>query len=458
MSDETTDTRTLSRTIAIVGRPNVGKSAMFNRLARRRIAIVHEESGVTRDRLVVEVDWGSESFELVDTGGIGFMDGAEQKDSISAGIRNQVEAAIEDAAVIIFVVDITAGQVPMDVEVARLLHECDRPVFLAANKADNEELDKQLTEFDPFGFDSFPVSALHARGLEELFETAIEELPDAENVTKVDPLRVAVVGRPNVGKSSYINRIIKNDRVIVSEIAGTTRDSVEVPFVIGRGEGARHYLLVDTAGIRKRTKVKDAVERFSMFRMEKSVEHADMVVLVIDAAEGPKSRDKKLAAMIAEKEKGCIILVNKWDLQKDESTQRKYGEDLGRSLPFLSHVPIVFCSAETGYNIRKSIEAIDYVSKQVSTQMGTGMLNRIIDNAFRKTQPPMVKGKRLKIFYCTQVGVRPIRIRLFVNSPSLATPAYKKYLIRILRSHFGLEGAPVVMIYNRRKQADQEEG
>ena len=457
MSEQDPQEKQLTRTIAIVGRPNVGKSAMFNRLARRRIAIVHEESGVTRDRLVVEVRWEDNPFELIDTGGIGFMDGAVQKDTISAGIRNQVEAAMEDAAVIIFAVDITAGLIPLDVEVARLLHEYNRPVFLAANKADTMAHDEQLADFESLGFPSFPVSAMHGRGLEDLFDAAVEKLPEARNESAVAPLRVAVVGRPNVGKSSYINRIIRNDRVIVSEIAGTTRDSVEVPFVIGRGKSARHYLLIDTAGVRRRSKVKDAVERFSMFRMEGSVEHSDVVILVIDATEGPKTRDKKLASLIAEKEKGCIILVNKWDLQEDEETQRKYGEDLGRSLPFLSHVPIVFCSAETGYNIRKTIETIDYVAKQVSTQIGTGVLNRVIENAFQRTQPPMVGGKRLRIYYSTQIGNRPVRIKLFVNNPKLAAAAYKKYLLKILRQKFGLEGAPIVMIYSARKSLGREE-
>ncbi|MFT5494678.1 MAG: GTP-binding protein [Kiritimatiellia bacterium] len=440
------------RVVAIVGRPNVGKSALFNRLARRRLAIVHEESGVTRDRLIIEAHVDNDRFKLIDTGGIGYIDKAEQKDTISEGIRNQVEAAIEDAAVIIFLVDVTCGQLPLDVEVARLLHACGRTVLLAANKCDNPELDHQTSEFESFGFPSFAISALHKRGLDELFSAVIGLLPEGEEPSIVHPLKVAVVGRPNAGKSSFINRLIRNDRVIVSEIAGTTRDSVEVPFVIGRGETARHYLLIDTAGVRRRSKVTDAVERFSIFRTEKSIELSDVVVLVLDATEGPKGRDKRLASLIEAKEKGCIILVNKWDLADDtEITQRKYGEALGEELPFLRHVPIIFVSSQSGYNIRKSIEAIDYVASQVSQEVGTGVLNRIIEECVARNQPPMVKNKRLKIYYATQVDVRPVRIKLFVNNPVLVTENYRKYLVNKLRASFGLEGAPVILHFTRRR-------
>lgn len=445
------------RVVAIVGRPNVGKSALFNRLAGRRLAIVHEEAGVTRDRLVVEVEFGNERFELIDTGGIGYIDKAEQKDSISAGIRNQVEAAIEDAAVIIHLVDVTTGQLPLDVEVARLLHASGRPVLLAANKCDHEGLDSQIGEFQTFGFQSFPISALHRRGLEELFGAAAVLLPETMEPSIVDPLKVAIIGRPNAGKSSFINRLIRNDRVIVSEIPGTTRDSVEVPFFIGRGVTARHYLLIDTAGVRRRGKVKDAVERFSIFRTEKSIDLSDVVVLVVDATEGPKGRDKRLAALVEEKEKGCIILVTKWDLVDDtEMTQRTYGKDLGIALPFLRHVPIIFASSETGYNIRKCIEAIDYVASQVSQEFGTGVLNRIIEECVVRNPPPLVKNKRLKIYYCTQIDTRPVRIKLFVNNPVLVTANYRKYLINKLRATFGLEGAPVVLHFTRRRPQNVE--
>ncbi|MFT7516167.1 MAG: GTP-binding protein, partial [Candidatus Omnitrophota bacterium] len=298
----------------------------------------------------------------------------------------------------------------------------------------------------------FAISALHKRGLDELFSAVIGLLPEGEEPSIVHPLKVAVVGRPNAGKSSFINRLIRNDRVIVSEIAGTTRDSVEVPFVIGRGETARHYLLIDTAGVRRRSKVTDAVERFSIFRTEKSIELSDVVVLVLDATEGPKGRDKRLASLIEAKEKGCIILVNKWDLADDtEITQRKYGEALGEELPFLRHVPIIFVSSQSGYNIRKSIEAIDYVASQVSQEVGTGVLNRIIEECVARNQPPMVKNKRLKIYYATQVDVRPVRIKLFVNNPVLVTENYRKYLVNKLRASFGLEGAPVILHFTRRR-------
>ncbi|NCC52457.1 MAG: ribosome biogenesis GTPase Der [Spartobacteria bacterium] len=435
------------RVIAIVGRPNVGKSALFNRIVRKRIAIVHEQSGVTRDRLCCETLWNDKRFELIDTGGVGMMDGSMTGNSIEDGTRRQVDLAIQDAAVVLFIVDITAGVTPLDEEVARLLHQSGKTVFLGANKADNEKTEEQAAEFESLGFPVVPVSALHNRGIGELLEPAIKKLPAIEKEATGVPLKVAVVGRPNAGKSSYINRLLRSDRVIVSEVPGTTRDSVEVPFVVGHGEQARHYTLIDTAGMRKSRK-SPAVEKFSIIRAEKSIKEADVVVLVMDATEGPKSQDKKIASMIMEYNRGCFILVNKWDIAQEQGvTQRQYGKALREALPFLDFIPIIFASAQSGYNIRNTVEAIDYVSDQVQTTLTTGLLNRVIQEAVQRVAPPVVDGRRLKIYYATQIGVKPIAIRLFVNSPKRVKPAYKSYLVKSLRTAFGLEGAPVLLLF-----------
>jgi GTP-binding protein len=443
------------RVVAIVGRPNVGKSATFNRLARRRIAIVHAEAGVTRDRLMREVTWKDERFELVDTGGVCNVDGGAADDVIEAGIQSQVEAALGDAAVAIFVVDIQAGVNPIDEGVADLLRASGCHIVLAANKADGESHDVAAVDFEKFGFPVFPVSALNNRGFDALMAEVIEALPEADNPTETDPLRVAIVGRPNVGKSSYINRLLRNNRVIVSNIPGTTRDSIDVPFSVGRGSQARHYVLVDTAGMRRSGKVDSTVERFSLIRSEKSIKDANVVILVLDAEQGPTAFDKKIAALIDQYNRGCIVLVNKWDLAEGEVTQRQYGPALVKTMPFMGHCPVLFASAKSGYNIRQTVEAIDYVASQVMLEIPTGILNRTIQDAYERVNPPSRNGRRMKIYYATQVGSDPVRIRVFVNNPKLITPAYRAYLKRSLREKFGLEGAPIVLQFRARKKDDK---
>jgi len=444
-----------NRTVAIVGRPNVGKSSLFNRIAGKRIAIVHEQSGVTRDRLSSEVTFRNERFELIDTGGIGVIDQRDTGDTIEEGILDQVDAAIEDAGLILFVVDVTRGVTPLDEEVSRRLHESGRTVWLLANKADNPGLDDQAVEFDSFSFPVYPVSSLHNRGVEPMLRALVGQLPEQENPTTADPLRVAVVGRPNAGKSSIINRLVKGQRVIVSEIAGTTRDSIEVPFQVGTGDGARHYKLIDTAGLRKWGKVKEAVDKYSNLRTEDAIKRADITLLVMDAEEGVTVRDKKILALIEKAEAGCIVIVNKWDLMEDETTQRQFEKNLRIDVPFLGHVPVFFGSAKSGFNMKKMIDAIEEVARNISTPLSTGVLNRILHGSFDKTSPPMVKGRRLKFYYATQVGVRPVRIKLFVNSPSLLTDAYRKYLERSLRQTFGMAGAPLILIFNRRRALEK---
>jgi len=447
-----------SRTIAIVGRPNVGKSALFNRIIGRRVSIVHEQEGVTRDRVACETEWDDQHFELIDTGGLGTIDSRPTDDVIVNRTNEQVEVAVEDAAVIIFVTDLTAGVLPMDEEVARLLHRANRPVFIAANKADNAARDEDCADFDTLGFPVFPVSALHNRGVGPLMEAALPELPEGEKAEARSALRVAVVGRPNSGKSSYINRLLKGERVIVSEIPGTTRDSIEIPFTIGSGPQARHYQLIDTAGVNRRKRKGNAIEHYSNMRAEGSVKSADVVVLLMDASEGPTLQDKKLAAKIMDAKKGCVLMVNKWDLAEEAEgvTQTKYEPALRKEMPFLNFAPLLFISAESGYNVKRSIETIDYVAAQVETKMTTGVLNRVIQDAVQRTPPPIVKGRPLKVYYATQTGTRPVFVKLFVNNTLRATATYKRYLVNQLRKAFGLEGAPVELKLVPRPRPDIE--
>lgn len=452
------NTSAQKRIIAIVGRPNIGKSALFNRIVGRRVSIVHEECGVTRDRVVCEAEWNGQYFDVIDTGGLGTMDSGSAHDIIMDSTHKQVAVAIEDAAAIIFVVDITTGRVPMDEEVARLLHRADRPVFIAANKADTPARDEQAPEFGKLGFPVFPVSALHNRGIDLLLQTAVTKLPEAPPREKHTPLRVAVVGRPNSGKSSYINRLLNSERVIVSEIPGTTRDSIEIPFAIGSGPHAKHYLLIDTAGVNRRNRRSGAVEHYSNLRAEESVENADVVVLLMDATEGPKLQDKKLAAKIIEAQKGCILAVNKWDIAEDEAvTQTKYEPALRKEMPFLDFAPLLFISAKSGYNIRRSVDMIDYIADQVQLKLSTGVLNRILQDAVQKNPPPSVNGRPLKIYYATQAGIKPVRVKLFVNNTLRATSSYKRYLDHEIRKAFGLEGAPIELKFVPRPRPDIEE-
>jgi len=446
------------RTIAIVGRPNIGKSALFNRIVGRRVSIVHEECGVTRDRVVCEAEWNNQYFDVIDTGGLGTMDSGSAHDVIVDSTNKQVAVAIEDSAAILFVVDITAGIIPMDEEVARLLHRANRPVFLVANKADTSSRDDQSSEFLKLGFPVFTVSALHNRGIDTVLSAATAVLPAAVPREKRTPLRVAIVGRPNSGKSSYINRLLNHERVIVSDIPGTTRDSIEIPFVIGSGPHARHYILIDTAGVNRRNRRSGAVEHYSNLRAEESIDNADIVVLLMDATEGPKLQDKKLAAKIIEANKGCILVVNKWDLAEEQGiTQTQYEPALRKEVPFLDFAPLLFLSAKSGYNIRRSVDLIDYISDQIQLQLSTGVLNRILQDAIQRNPPPCVNGRPLKVYYATQAGIKPVRIKLFVNNTLRATSSYKRYLDHKIRDAFGLEGAPVELKFVPRPRPDLEE-
>jgi len=443
------------RVVAIVGRPNVGKSAIFNRIVGKRVAIVHDESGVTRDRLMREVEWSDQRFSLIDTGGVVVLNGQMEKNPIEAGIRAQVDAALADAAVAILVVDVQQGVHPLDEEVARIVRKAGVPCVVAVNKCDQPQHEPGATEFSRLGFPFYPVAAQHNRGMGELMEKVLPHLPEVVNETLAKPLRVAVVGRPNAGKSSYINRLLRNDRVIVSDVAGTTRDSIDVPFTIGTGDQARHYILVDTAGMRHKHRIDNAVERFSLFRAEESIKDADVVVLMLDPELGPTVQDKHIAALIQENQKGCVLLMNKWDLAMEKGMTQTQSEPVLRQvMPFMSYCPLLFISAVTGLNVRKSIEVIDAVAAQTRMSLPTGMLNRTLIEAMRRVVAPAKNGHRLRVYYAVQIGTAPITIRMFVNDPKLATKQYTDFMTRTLRERFGLEGAPVVILYRARARPE----
>jgi GTP-binding protein len=441
--------------VAIVGRPNVGKSAVFNRIAGRRIAIVHDEAGVTRDRLMSEVTWEDATFSLVDTGGVSLLDGDRARDAISGGIRDQVNAALADAAVAILVVDVMAGRNPFDEAVAAMVRRAGVPCVVAVNKCDQPHHEDGLHDFASLNLPLFPVSAQHDRGFGPLMDAVLPHLPETVNETVAHPLKVAVVGRPNAGKSSYINRLLRSERVIVSDVPGTTRDSIAVPFTIGAGAAARHYRLIDTAGMRHVHKIDSAVERFSHFRAEASVKEADVVVLVMDAEIGPTVQDKHIAALIQEHQKGCVLVVNKWDLAQEKGiTQTKAEPALRAMLPFMNYCPVVFLSAKDGYNVRKSVEVIDHVAAQTRTRLPTGMLNRTLEEAVARVAAPMIGGKRFKLYYGTQTGVAPVAIRIFVNDPTRLTKPYEAFIERSLRERFGLEGAPLRLRFQERARPE----
>ena len=440
--------------VSLVGRPNTGKSALFNRIAKKRVAIVFDQPGVTRDRVTREVDILGRKVMLVDTGGIAF-DRHVTNDPLDDETKSQAALAVEDSAVCVIVVDSREGITPLDSEVIKRVRESGVPCVIAANKCDVADDDWRAAEFERFGLPVFPTSAEHGRGVEALLKDVASRLPPvSEDAATSRPLKVAIVGRPNVGKSSYVNRLLNAPRVIVSDIPGTTRDAVEVPFTIGTGPDARRYMLVDTAGMKPHTKMsKTSVDNFSLFRSEDAINEADVVLLVMDPVMGPTMQDKRIAGKILDANKACVILMNKWDLAQEEGiTETKAVPALRTMMPFLSFAPVVFCSNKSGYNIRRTVDAIDRAAASASERIPTGMLNNVITKATKKTLSPMIKGKRLKIYYGLQVSTNPQTIRLFVNDPKLVTPAYLSYLDKQIRARFGLEGAPLRIFLKARSR------
>ena len=429
--------------VAIVGRPNVGKSALFNRLLGRRLAIVHEESGVTRDRLYATAHWAGRDMVLADTGGIVALDAAQPTDPLERETHRQTEQAIRDAAVAIVVVDSPAGPVPLDEEVVRRVRAAGVPAVIAANKCDAPAHDDAAQAFARFGLPVYPISALHNRGLAQLMDEVIRHLPATAPPPEAPALRVAIVGRPNVGKSSYLNRLLRAPRLVVTAAPGTTRDAVAIPFCI-RGPAERRYLLVDTPGIRRPGQLRSAVEHFSLVRAEQAVRRADVVALMLDATAGPTAQDKRIAHAVLARHKGCLLLVNKWDLLP-RTSHREYTAALHRAVPFLNWAPIAYVSARTGYNVRRSLELLDEVAAHIQTRCSTPVLNRVLSEAVTRVSPPLVRGRRFKVYYAVQTGVNPVRVTLFVNDPALLVPAYREYLVHCLRQTFELTGAPVIL-------------
>jgi GTP-binding protein len=481
----------VSNLIAIVGRPNVGKSALFNRIVKRRIAIVHDQPGVTRDRVSVEAEWHGKSFTLVDTGGIGLLRREKSEDVIVKAALEQVNIAIDAASAIIFVVNVQEGIVPLDREVAQKLRASGKPILVAINKVDTSLAEKNMDEFSRLGFEKmFPVSAIHGEGIQNLMDAATAFLPVQSPTSEVQslealetdgdsteaaprkkgPLRLAIVGRPNVGKSSIINALTKSERVIVSPIPGTTRDAVDVPFEV-ETEGVREkYVLVDTAGIRKTRKIDDSVEFFSVQRSEESIARCDIAVLVLDAEAGILEQDKKIADHIVENRRACIVVVNKWDLfeekirekRKEEIVSREKKENRGapkimttlgefanwvqEKLFFLDYAPVIFTSAKSGFHLDRLLEAVRYVAAQLQQKIPTAILNRTLRDSVERRQPITPQGHRLKFFYATQVRQAPPTFLLFVNRDEIFSDQYKKYLGGEMRRAFGYEGCPIVIV------------
>ena len=436
--------------VAIVGRPNVGKSMLFNRLVGKRLSIVEDTPGVTRDRLYAECEWCGRKFDMVDTGGIEPSTDSE----ILLFMREQAQIAINAADVIVLVTDIRTGVTAADKDVANMLLRSQKPVVLAVNKADSTGAeDPAVYEFYELGLgDPISVSAVHGHGTGELLDACLAHFPPQEEEKEEDDsIKVAVIGKPNVGKSSLINRILGEKRVIVSDMAGTTRDAVDTPFENDKGK----YVFIDTAGIRRKSKVDERVERFSVMRAQLAIERADVCVIMIDARDGVTDQDTKIAGLAHEAGKASIIVVNKWDLvEKETGTMEKMRKDILRDLSFMSYAPVLFISAMTGQRTDRLFELINYVSEQSSMRISTGMLNDVLADAQARVQPPTDKGRRLKIYYMTQTGVKPPHFVIFCNSRELFHFSYQRYIENQIRSVFGLEGTPVRIAI--RQKGDKE--
>ena len=437
--------------VAIVGRPNVGKSMLFNKLVGKRLSIVEDTPGVTRDRLYAEAEWCGHTFDIVDTGGI--EPGTDSE--ILTFMRKQAEIAIQNATVIIFLCDIKTGLTASDQEVANMLLRSRKPVVLAVNKMDQVgATNPDIYEFYNLGLgDPIAVSAVHGHGTGDLLDACVQYFPEEEeDDTPDDVIKVAVIGKPNVGKSSLINRILGEERVIVSNMAGTTRDAVDSYFENKQGK----YLFIDTAGMRKKSKVDDRIEKFSVLRATMAIERSDVCLILIDANEGVTEQDTKVAGLAHEAGKACIIVVNKWDaIEKDDKTMDRMREEVRRDLSYMTYAPIVFISALTGQRVNRLFELINYVNDQAAMRITTGMLNTLLADATQRVQPPTDKGRRLKIFYMTQVGVKPPHFVCFCNDAQLFHFSYQRYIENQIRATFGLEGTPVQLTV--RQKGDKEE-
>ena len=436
--------------VAIVGRPNVGKSLLFNRLAGKRLSIVEDTPGVTRDRLYAACEWTGRKFDIVDTGGIEPSADSE----ILLFMRQQALLAIDAATVIVLVTEIGTGVTAADEEVANMLLRSGKPVVLCVNKMDRTGApDPGIYEFYSLGLgDPIALSAVHGHGTGDLLDACVAHFPpEDEDEEEADRIKVAIIGKPNVGKSSLTNLILGQQRVIVSDMAGTTRDAVDSPLDNAYGR----YLLIDTAGIRRKSKVDDRIEKFSVLRAQMAIERADVCLILIDAREGVTEQDTKVAGLAHEAGKACIIVVNKWDaIEKDDKTMDRMRQEVMRDLSYMTYAPIVFISALTGQRVDRLIDLINYVNNQAATRISTGMLNSVLADATARVQPPTDKGRRLKIYYMTQTGIRPPHFVCFCNDARLFHFSYQRYLENQIRSTFGLEGTPVRMTI--RQKGDKE--
>ena len=436
--------------VAIVGRPNVGKSMLFNRLVGQRLSIVEDTPGVTRDRLYAEAEWCGRKFNMVDTGGIEPATDSE----ILLFMREQAQIAINAANVIIFVTDIRTGVTAADKDVANMLLRSKKPVVLAVNKADSTgATDPAVYEFYSLGLgDPLPVSAIHGHGTGDLLDECLKYFPDPdEEDEEDDSIKVAVIGKPNVGKSSLVNRILGEKRVIVSNVAGTTRDAVDSSFENKYGK----YVFIDTAGIRRKSRVDERVEKFSVMRAKLAIERADVCLILIDARDGVTEQDTKIAGLAHEAGKASIIVVNKWDLiDKETGTMEKMRKNIMRDLSFMNYAPILFISAMTGQRIERMFELINYVNDQSNMRISTGMLNNVLADAQARVQPPTDKGRRLKIYYMTQTGIKPPCFVIFCNSRELFHFSYQRYIENQIRAVFGLEGTPIKIVVRQKGDKD----
>ena len=437
--------------VAIVGRPNVGKSTLFNIFANSRISIVEDTPGVTRDRLYATAEWLDHEFMMVDTGGIEIMNA----DAIAVSIRQQAQIAIKEADVILFVCDARAGITTEDADVARLLRQSKKPIVLAVNKADSPKQEMNTFEFYNLGIgDPIAVSASNHLGLGDLLDAVVAKFPSdkmAGDLEEEDEIKVALIGRPNVGKSSIFNALVGEERSIVSDIAGTTRDATDAVVENEKGK----FVFIDTAGIRRKSKVLETIEKYSVLRAYMAVDRADVAVIVIDATVGFTEHDSKVAGYAHEKGKACVVAVNKWDaVEKDTNTMNEFQKKLQDDFSFMSYVPFVFISAKTGLRMDKLFDTIKFVAEQNSIRIPTGRLNDVLAYATQRVQPPSDKGRRLKIYYMTQVSTKPPTFVFFVNRADLYHFSYQRYIENQIRETFGLEGTPIVFKIRERDKDD----
>ena len=437
--------------VAIVGRPNVGKSTLFNIFANSRISIVEDTPGVTRDRLYADTEWLDNEFMMVDTGGIESMN----TDKIAVSIRQQAQIAIAEADVILFVCDARAGITHEDAEVAKMLRQSKKPIVLAINKADSPKQEMEIFEFYNLGIgEPIPVSAANHLGLGDLLDAVVEKFPETSAYGEdgnEDEIKVALIGRPNVGKSSIFNTLVGEERSIVSDVAGTTRDAIDTP-VIREGQ---KFLFIDTAGMRRKARIDEPIEKYSIIRSLRAVDRSDVVLMVIDAIDGVTEQDKKIAGYAHEAGKGIVLVVNKWDLyDKDNTSTLRYTENLRRELVFMQYAPVVFVSAMTKQRIHRLPEVIHYVAEQNAMRISTSVLNQVVEDAIAINPPPTEKGQRLKILYATQVKIKPPTFVIFVNEPEIMHFSYQRYLENKLREAFGFEGTPLQMIIRGKNEEE----